>query len=101
MGYMSQRLKRILIILNVFFFVCLVATILIPTATPKVEISNTDTSTTITKIGAITNSRNIQLEFELYNEDPNCSSAPLTVPSLDSYMKAKKIKRTYLAIISF
>ena len=40
-------------------------------------------------------------EFELYNEDPNCSSAPLTVPSLDSYMKAKKIKRTYLAIISF
>lgn len=66
---MSQRLKRIFIILNVFFFVCLVATILIPTATPKVEISNTDTSTTITKIGAITNSRNIQLEFELYNEE--------------------------------
>ena len=70
---MNKMLKRLLVIVNLLLLLALIFSIFVPSYEKKAEYSNTDVSSTnrkdIPTVGIITNTRNISLSFDLYNEE--------------------------------
>ena len=65
---MNKILKKTLIIVNLLALAALLLAIFIPSHQKKVKYSNTDASG-LNKVGIITDKRDIQLSFDLYNEE--------------------------------
>ena len=65
---MNKILKKTLIIVNLLALAALLLALFIPSYQKKVKYSNTDASG-LNKVGIITDKRDIQLSFELYNEE--------------------------------
>ena len=65
---MNKILKNTLIIVNLLALGALLLALFIPSHQKKVKYSNTDVSG-LNKVGIITDKRDIQLSFDLYNEE--------------------------------
>lgn len=70
---MNKKVRRFLLVINLFLLVFLISAILVPVKRKTVKYSNTNIDTTnrrenVSKVGTITNNKNAEFSFELYNE---------------------------------